>query len=429
MFKALTFFLGLVCTAQAAQFTQPLRASGPDPFVVYDTDTSSYLFMQTHGSVIKLTSAPTLGETGVFSNEKDVLTKDQADVIGRGGIWAPEIHKIDGKWHIYFTVEGKEVWVVSGGAKPYDAYSNPTRLFDHYGIDGTVLKTGSGNYFVWCCHSGDVSDNKIDGSSICISPLTAPNTIDQDNVAVISRPEGTWEQDGGKTNEGPQPIQWGGRTYISYSASHCTTASYSLALLELVGNDPMNPDNWSKSDGPVFSSGNGEYGPGHNGIFVSPDESELWNIYHATTNSAGSCGDDRSTFAMRIATSTDANLNFGSPVKKGIVTQGPSGEPGSIGGSDTSPASSIAVSYPASSAIALTEDVYAQAPSTAAYEAPVYATVTGSAAPLASSALPFSPMALIAEEPEATSSPSDEKTECKAKRSKKAKRLAISRRS
>ncbi|OCF45812.1 hypothetical protein I317_00300 [Kwoniella heveanensis CBS 569] len=425
MFKALTLFLGVIGVAQAAQFTQPLRGSGPDPFVVYDTDTSSYLFMQTHGSVIKLTSAPTLGETGVFSNEKTVY--DEASVVGRGGIWAPEIHKIDGKWHIYFTVEGKEVWVVSGGANPYDEYSNPTKLFDHYGIDGTVLKTGSGNYFFWCCHSGDVSDNTIDGSSICISPLTAPNAIDQGNVAVISRPDNAWEQDGGKTNEGPQPIQWNGRTYISYSASHCTTASYSLALLELTGSDPMNPDSWVKSDGPVFSSGNGEYGPGHNGIFISPDGSELWNVYHATTNSAGSCGDDRSTFAMRIATSSDSNLNFGTPVQKGVVTEGPSGEPGSTGGSDTSAAESISVSYPASSAVPLTEDVYAEAPTTtAAFEAPIFSTATGSAAPFASSNLPFTPVALVADGPEATEE-SVQKTECKAKRGKKARRAAIAR--
>ncbi|WVR09738.1 hypothetical protein IAU60_006814 [Kwoniella sp. DSM 27419] len=343
--------LGLIALARAAQFTQPLRESGPDPFVVFDHDTSTYLFMQTNGNILRVTSAPTLGGTGDFANER-VVYQDQ-DMIDRGGVWAPEIHNVNGKWYIYYTMDGGEVWVVSGGDKPLDPYTNPTKLFDHYGIDGTVLKHKEQNYFVWCCHSGDVSDDKIDGSSLCISPLTTPTSIDQGNVAVISRPKEAWEEHGGNTNEGPQPIYWAGETYLTYSASHCSTAFYSLGMLHLTGPDPMNPLDWTKkTDGPVFDSGNGEYGPGHNGIFNSPDGTELWNVYHATTNAEGSCGDDRATFAMKVDTSN--GLNFGTPVAKGTVTEGPSGERRADPDADAVPA--------ATTTLVLTDDATDTAP-------------------------------------------------------------------
>ncbi|WRT64702.1 uncharacterized protein IL334_001636 [Kwoniella shivajii] len=312
----------LLGVATAATFTNPLRPSGPDPFIVYDHDTSSYLFMQTNGDALRVTKSPTLAGISDYGNEHLVLqTQEMKD---KPTVWAGEIHKIDGIWYIYYS-HADAVYVVTGTKDPVGSYKNPVKLYDKgWGIDGTVLVVGVNNYFVWSCHSEDVSDNNIGGSSICISPLTSPTKIDQDRISIISRPEQAWEETGGKTNEGPQPLYWGDQIFITYSASFCSTADYSLGLLHLSGDDPMNAGAWiKKTDGPVFKTGNGEYGPGHNGMFLSPDKSELWNIYHATTNSAGSCGNDRSTFAQKVDGTN--GLDFGIPVGPG-QSEGPSGE-------------------------------------------------------------------------------------------------------
>lgn len=58
-------------------------------------------------------------------------------------------------------------------------------------------------------------------------------------------------------NEGPAAMYYGGKTYLTFSASYCWTTSYQLGLLTYKGSgDPLLAASWTKS-GPVFSSGNG----------------------------------------------------------------------------------------------------------------------------------------------------------------------------
>lgn len=128
-------------------------------------------------------------------------------------------------------------------------------------------------------------------------------------------------------NEGPAGLHHGNKTWIAYSASFCKTPDYAIATLLWDGtSDPLKASSWSKSKGPLFRSANGNYGTAHNGLSTSPDGKEIWNIYHATQNSSGSCGADRQTFAQIVNWDADGFPNFGTPVKSGEVLQAPSGE-------------------------------------------------------------------------------------------------------
>lgn len=107
--------------------------------------------------------------------------------------------------------------------------------------------------------------------------------------------------------------------------------------LKLIGDDPLNGKHWKKhTSGPVFSSGHGSYGTGHNGyalshrpshtsselfesklsrsnrIFYSPDGTEVWNVYHAVANPKGGCNPTRSTFVTKVNIK-DGKLDFGKP--------------------------------------------------------------------------------------------------------------------
>lgn len=124
-----------------------------------------------------------------------------------------------------------------------------------WSIDGTVLRIGNTNYFVWSCLA--------DGQSLCIAVLTSPSTIGPKSI--ISRPTAAWERNGHPVEEGPQAMYHGGKTYIVYSGSFCWTSSYQLGYLTYDGRgDPLRESSWTKT-GPVFSSANGNYGTGHNG--------------------------------------------------------------------------------------------------------------------------------------------------------------------
>ena len=81
----------------------------------------------------------------------------------------------------------------------------------------------------------------------------------------ISFPTHSWEKVGFPVNEGPHALYHKNKTFITYSASFCGTASYSLGLLTWTGGDPVHLTSWIKSDKPVLSSANGNYGTGHNG--------------------------------------------------------------------------------------------------------------------------------------------------------------------
>nr|XP_019047094.1 hypothetical protein I302_03701 [Kwoniella bestiolae CBS 10118]OCF26024.1 hypothetical protein I302_03701 [Kwoniella bestiolae CBS 10118] len=278
--------------------------------------------MRTSDDGLRVTKSPTLDAIRNVANEKLVFQNQH--MRDKPSVWAGEIHKIDGNWYIYYS-HADAIWVVSGGSDPVGEYKDPVKLYDRgWSLDNSVLKFGGNNYMIFSCHSKDVSDDDIGGSSICISPLVTPTKIDQEQVTVVSRPEESWEQTGGNTNEGPQAFTWAGQTYIIYSVSFCSTPNYALALIHLTGDDPMDAAAWTKKkDGPVFKSGNGYYGPGHNGMFISPDGTELWNVYHATWHAEGQCGADRASFAMKVDTTN--GLNFGTPVTPGEY-EAPSGE-------------------------------------------------------------------------------------------------------
>jgi len=87
-----------------------------------------------------------------------------------------------------------------------------------------------------------------------------------------------------------------------------------LSLKE--GGDPLNANDWAKSSTPVFitNAAAGAFGPGHNGFFVSPDDTEDWIIYHENPQSGLGCGDSRNPRMQKFTWNADGTPNFGSPV-------------------------------------------------------------------------------------------------------------------
>lgn len=207
-----------------------------------------------------------------------------------------------------------------GGATPWDDYTYAGQMTDEWAIDGSTLRFSSyGNYLMFSCFHG------VSYQSICLQKLGSDYVSLTGDIYVISQPTRSWERNGYPVNEAPEALYYGGKTYIVYSASYCWTADYCLGQLTWDGStNPTSASAWTKRDGCVFSSANGNYGTGHNSFFTSADGTQTWIAYHATTSSSGACDDSRYTMIQPLGTHSDGSPNYGSPVSRGHVYGEPS---------------------------------------------------------------------------------------------------------
>ncbi|KAK0188991.1 Arabinanase/levansucrase/invertase [Armillaria mellea] len=236
-------------------------------------------------------------------------------------VWAPEIwwYAAESSWFIYYTAgvsgtfDDQYLHVLKGSSTSiWDSeWSYESRISipnrDLWSIDGTLLFYGSATYLVY---------SAWDGAYQClfIAQMTSSSTVG--NAVKISTPTYDWEMVGANVNEGPAALYYGGRTFLTFSASNCAGTGYELGRLELTGTDPLSASSWTKYSEPIFTSANGNYEPGHNGFFTSEDGTEIWMVYHASSTSPGTCDGARYTMVQSISWNSDGTPNLGSPVSE-----------------------------------------------------------------------------------------------------------------
>ncbi len=319
----------------AATFTNPLDRNGPDPWLQYYNG-YYYLAATTWNSTITMRKSRTLGglatapETVIFN-----LTRPN----GAGTMWAPEFHLLDGpngkRWYFYYTagripfnLGSQRIHVLeSAGTDPMGPYNFKADMLDPqqdntWELDPSILQLNGKLYLLGTFYNGSQPN--------FIRPLSNPWTA-SGTRRILSSPTYSWETVGGAVNEGAEVLQRNGKTFIVFSASHCSTPDYKLGILTYNGGDPLQQSSWVKSSQPIFqrSNANGVFGPGHNGFFKSPDGTEDWIVYHANSSVSGGCDMNRSTRAQKITWNADGTPNFGVPVALGTRLAVPSGEPAS----------------------------------------------------------------------------------------------------
>ncbi|GAC1596517.1 MAG: glycoside hydrolase family 43 protein [Hymenobacter sp.] len=316
----------------ATTFTNPLLPTGPDPWV-YQKD-GYYYFMATTGINITLRKTARMSELGAAPTT--VVWTPTSFGPNSHDVWAPELHFLDGKWYIYFTAGpgnccgGQRLWVLeNANADPTTGpWTEKGQLVvpgkDLWAIDGTILEQNGKRYLLW---SGQEAGSEQQNLYIC--PMSNPWTLTAPRVQ-LSAPQYPWELNGyPKVNEGPEVLQHAGKTFITYSASHCTTDDYTLGLLTASASaDPLVAGNWTKSTTPVFTKNptNNAYGPGHNGFFVSKDGLENWLLYHANLQARQGCGDARNPRMQKFTWNADGSPNFDTPAATGVALPRPGGE-------------------------------------------------------------------------------------------------------
>jgi len=269
----------------------------PDPFVTraadgtyYGTHTTMYNGVYTEW--IFLYKSRDL--ESLFAPENRTLVW-QAPKIGWNtrDVWAPELHRLDGVWYLYYSANGRTGVLANPADDPTTGtFTDAGRLFvegaDDWAIDGTVLEQNGKRYFLW---SG-ITAGEPGVQKLFLSAMASPTKLTGPRI-LLSRPDHDWENRGAAgvfhVNEGPAVIHHDGRTFVTYSGSFCMTASYCLGLLWIDGTaDPTDPAAWHKKDEPVFVSNPDQnlWGPGHNSFTVDAVGRDVI-VFHAMESPQG----------------------------------------------------------------------------------------------------------------------------------------------
>jgi GH43 family beta-xylosidase len=315
--------------ASAGGFTNPILPSGPDPWIVRVGQT--YYLMVTRGD--KLTLRKTNDITKVAAAPEVTLWTPPTTGPNARSIWAPELHRTDGKWFIYYTAADsahddnlhRSIFVLENdGADPtrgrwIDRGRVPTR---YSAIDSTVFAYRGKRYFAYSVQLGSES-------RIAIALMKNPWTLAGPEV-IIATPDKSWERQIYPIAEAPEFMLGSkGDLFLTYSASACTSDDYALGLLSApAGSDPLDPHVWTKAPEPVLHKAPevAVFGPGHNGFFTSPDGRQNWIVFHANSGPSWGCTSRRAVWIEPFTFNPDGRPVFTRPSGQHEDLAPPSGQ-------------------------------------------------------------------------------------------------------
>lgn len=314
--------------AHAARYPNPLVRQHADPHIHKHTD-GHYYFTATVPEYDRIVLRRSRTLRGLADAREAVLWRKHATGEMGAHIWAPEIHRIDGRWYIYFAAgRADDVWkirmYVLENAHPdpfqgtWTEKGQITTAWDTFSLDASTFTHGGRRYLTWAQSEPGIANN----SNLYIAPLANPWTLDGAPVR-LSSPTYDWETRGFKVNEGPSVVQRNGRVFLTYSAS-ATDSNYCMGLLTADARaDLLEPASWAKSPTPVFttSEATGQYGPGHNSFTVAEDGRTDVLVYHARQykDITGDPLNDpnRHTRIQPLGWRADGTPDFGVPVADG----------------------------------------------------------------------------------------------------------------
>ncbi|WP_375420674.1 family 43 glycosylhydrolase [uncultured Sphingomonas sp.] len=337
-------FIAATGVAAATAATAQRRGRGVtpgqplNPVVRRRADTQ--IFRHTDGNYYMTASVPEYDRlvlrrsrtlAGLATARETVLWRHLASGPLSGFIWAPELHRIDGRWIMYFAAGpsggGEDVFrirtyaLVCDGPDPmtgrWRLLGQLTTPWDSFTLDSTSFVHRGVRYLLWAQKEPGIDTN----SNLYLAPLKTPITLAA-APARLTVPTLDWEIRGFKVAEGATVLPRNGRLFMTYSAS-ATDDRYCLGLLTCADDaDIMQPSNWTKSPKPVFVSSDATsvYGPGHNSFTVDEQGRDVL-VYHGRDYKAIK-GDplfdpNRDTRIQRIYYRADGTPDFGIPVGNG----------------------------------------------------------------------------------------------------------------
>ncbi len=284
---------------QSETYTNPVgNISGiGDPFVLKDNGLY-YMYC---------TSAPDVGFK-VWTSENLVDWKEKGLAFnnnfpgngwGTGDFWAPEVIYYDSVYYMVYSTrapDGKLKICLAKSNHPLGPFVNvKTPWLDEnlVCIDGHIFLDQDGTPYLF--FAKDCSENIVNGkhvSQIYVQRLT-PHTLEPvGEPQFCIQPSQPWEHpnDEWQWNEGPFVLKHNGYYYLMFSANYFASQDYAIGYA--TARTPFGP--WTKFSGnPILQKdlSIGVSGPGHNSVTTSPDDTEMFIVYHTHTDPQHPSGD------------------------------------------------------------------------------------------------------------------------------------------
>jgi GH43 family beta-xylosidase len=286
---SLVFAVAATAAVASPGLLNPLVKQRSDPHVTRDAD-GYYYFTATVPEYDRIELRRARSLNGLGAAPAKVVWRRHASGPMSANIWAPELHRIDGKWYLYVTAGRADA--------PFDvrlyvlenAAANPLEGdwvergqiktgWESFALDATTFALKGQRYLAWAQRPPGASKHM---TAVYIARMDTPLSLDGPAV-LLTAPEYAWEKVAFDVNEAPAVLVKNGRVFMTYSAS-ATDANYAMGLLVANESDTLlDASSWTKSPVAVFASSaaTGQYGPGHNAFTTSADGKTTILVYHA----------------------------------------------------------------------------------------------------------------------------------------------------
>jgi GH43 family beta-xylosidase len=325
------FLLFLVLSAPLVAFdaswSNPVVRQRADPHLVYHEGEYFMTATVPEYDRIELRRSPTLD--GLRDVRPVVIWSRHERGPMSWHIWAPELHRIDGKWYLHFAAgRSEDIWAIRmyvlehPGPDPFEGpwieKGQIKTPWESFSLDATTFEHRGVRYLAWAQKDPAIAGN----TNLYLAKMDTPWSITGAPV-MLSKPELPWETVKYLVNEGPAVLIRNGRIFLTYSAA-ATNEYYSVGLLTANEDaDLLDPHSWHKSPHPVFAtwSVHGVYGPGHNSFTTTPDGQTDLFVYHARNyrhiEGHELQNPDRHTRVQPVRWRPDGTPDFGVPVPDG----------------------------------------------------------------------------------------------------------------
>lgn len=284
-------------------FSNPLDPQLADPHIIRHRGTY-YVYATTDGSRgFGVWSSPDLvnWQWRGWSFEKGANTWAQDE------IWAPCVVEHAGRFYMFFNARNNPAMghriclaIADTPLGPFREHRAPLWDPGFAMIDAHCFIDRDGSAYLY--YSRDISQFPV--SETWVVPLSRDLLTVTGQPTLCVTPDKEWE---GKWNEAPYVFRWGNRYVMLYSGPGYAYPTYSVGVA--TANSPLGP--WTKDPfNPLMTRTPRISGPGHPSIIASPDDREMFIVYHTHMQREGGGARQLAIDRLRLTTGADGALRI-----------------------------------------------------------------------------------------------------------------------